>query len=122
MQRPILVVDDDDGVRALAGRILESCGYVVSLARHAYEALELLVDRNGAFRLLLTDVRMPGLNGVELMRRVRTLWPEVPCLCMTGWVEERGALENLVPPCPVLRKPFSPDELAWAVAGLVGPP
>lgn len=122
MQRPILVVDDDASVRAFVRRVLEYCGYPVALAAHAGHALGILADLNGAIRLLLTDVRMPGLSGVELLRRVRASWPDLPCLCMTGYHEEQDALERLVPPCPVLRKPFGIGELESAVAAAVGPP
>jgi DNA-binding NtrC family response regulator len=116
MQRPILVVDDDAGVRTFVRRVLEHCGYPVAMAEHARHALEILAGLNGAIRLLLTDVRMPGLSGVELLRRVRTLWPELPCLFMTGYADETWAVEALALACPVLRKPFTMDELEAAVA------
>ena len=119
MQAPILVVDDDSSVRGFVRRVLEDCGYQVALALHAYEALDILSQLNGAVRLVLTDVRMPGLSGVELLQRVRSSWPGLPCLCMTGYAEEHGALAGLVPPCPLLRKPFSVLELETAVSGLL---
>lgn len=121
MQAPILVVDDDSSVRGFVQRVLEECGYAVALALHAYHALEILSHLNGAVRLVLTDVRMPGLSGIELLQRVRARWPELPCLCMTGYADEHATLAGLVPPCPLLRKPFSMDELETAVSGLLSP-
>jgi DNA-binding NtrC family response regulator len=122
MQRPILVVDDDDSVRGFVRRVLEDCGDRVALALHAYQALDILSQVNGAVRLVLTDVRMPGLSGVELLQRVRSRWPEVPCLCMTGYAEEHETLAALMPPCPLLRKPFSMLELETAVNGVLSAP
>ena len=122
MQVPILVVDDDSSVRGFVQRVLEGHGYRVALALHAHHALDVLAQLNGAVRLLLTDLRMPGLSGVELLQRVRSMWPALPCLCMTGYAEEHAALSGLVPPCPMLRKPFTMDELAAAVARAIGTP
>ena len=122
MQVPILVVDDDSSVRGFVRRVLEDCGYQVALALHAHQAIDILAQLNGAVRLLLTDIRMPGLSGVELLQRVRMQWPALPCLCMTGYAEEHGTLAGLVPPCPLLRKPFSMAELETAVTGVIGAP
>jgi CheY-like chemotaxis protein len=122
MQAPILVVDDDSSVRGFVQRVLEEYGYRVALASHAQHALDVLSQLNGAVRLLLTDIRMPGLNGVELLRQARSMWPDLPCLCMSGYAEEQASLGALVPPCPLLRKPFTMTELAAAVsAALVLP-
>lgn len=120
MQAPILVVDDDSSVRGFVRRVLEEHGYRVALATHAQHALDILSNLNGAVRLLLTDIRMPGVSGVELLRRVRSSWPGLPCLCMTGYGEEQASLAKLVPPCPLLLKPFTMDELAAAVSAATG--
>src|SRR5690606_27721345 len=100
---------------------LEHSGYTVALAAHARHALEVLTELNGAIRLLLTDVRMPQLSGVELLRRVRERWPSLPCLFMTGYTDDEWALEALALSCPVLRKPFTVEELELAVITAVGP-
>ncbi len=120
--QPIIVVDDDTGVRAFVRRVLEHCGYRVALAHHARQALDLITGVNGAIRLLLTDLGMPGLSGVELVRRARSLWPALPCICMTGYVEEQWALARMPDPCPVLRKPFTLDDLTATVRSTIGPP
>lgn len=121
MRHPILVVDDEATVRDFVQRVLEYCGYPVALAMHARHALDLIHELNGAIRLLLTDVRMPGVSGVELLRQARRVWPGLPCLFMTGYADDAWAVEALSLACPVLRKPFTVEELELAVAGAIGP-
>ena len=109
----VLLVEDEDAVRHLASRVLADHGYSVLEARNGREALALL-DRPGhGVQLLLTDVVMPDMGGVELTERVRREHPDVRIVYMSGYTEGdklQPAVRNS--PYPFLQKPFSPDSLA----------
>ena len=109
----ILVVDDDDSARRLVARLLEEAGYAVLEAPHPHRALELAREHAATIRLLLTDVRMPKMGGVELARRFATLAPAARVLLMSGYFGS-GELEH-----PLLAKPFTPRELLRAVGDLL---
>jgi nitrogen-specific signal transduction histidine kinase len=112
----ILLVEDEDAVRTLAGRMLRRKGYRVLDARHGGEALEILGAYLGRVDLVLTDIVMPGMGGTELARRVREMRPNVPLLFMSGYshgeIEQRG---GFAPDEAFLQKPFTADELARQV-------
>jgi len=108
----ILVAEDEDGARTLILTILEREGYSVVAVEDGAEALGLLRDPGRSFDLLLTDIVMPGINGLELAEHVKEIRPKLPILFMSGFVDAHlqgpegnpGAL-NLLP------KPFRPPEL-----------
>jgi CheY-like chemotaxis protein len=105
----VLVVDDEPSVRALCGRMLRSLGYDVVEATGPADAMSL----SEPAALLVADVMMPGLSGPELARRLRSRWPGLRVLHVTGDpndVELSGASEALL-----LRKPFNLLELAVRV-------
>ncbi len=113
----ILIVDDDDDVRIAAAAIIEELGYSVVAVDRAPEALDLIRDRR--FDLVITDVMMPVMNGVELAREVKRLRPDVPVLFATGYadIEEFGTdLEA----GSLVRKPFRMAELASHIAEALG--
>jgi PAS domain S-box-containing protein len=104
----VLVVEDQDEVRALTAEILRSKGFRVLMANGSDEALQVARDMREPIDLLLTDVIMPGLNGRVLAEQIRALRPEVRVLYMSGYAEDvithRGVLE---PGLAFLPKPFS---------------
>jgi PAS domain S-box-containing protein len=113
----ILVVDDDDSVRALVSRILAKQGYTVVTARDGVEAISML-RRRPEIQLVLTDVAMPRINGARLAEYVRATARHIPVLLMSGYPNEhwmrRGsawASADLA----VLMKPFTEAELGLAV-------
>jgi CheY-like chemotaxis protein len=111
----VLLVEDEDAVRALASRVLAQQGYAVLEARNGREALDLL-DRRQDIRLVLTDVVMPEMGGVELSERIARRHPEMRVMYMSGYTES----DKLQPavrssPYPFLQKPFSPESLAVRV-------
>jgi two-component system cell cycle sensor histidine kinase/response regulator CckA len=116
----VLVVDDEEAVRQLASRMLTYTGYRAMQASHAREALAMLEQDPGAINLVLTDVKMPGMNGGELGRQVAVRWPGKPVLYMSGFASEifQGGL--LDPGAPFLAKPFTQDDLAAKVRALIG--
>jgi two-component system cell cycle sensor histidine kinase/response regulator CckA len=112
----ILIVDDQEGVRALLRRELSERGHTVLEAGDGAEALHLVRRRNGAVDLILCDVVMPQMNGTELATRIGVEFPDVPVILMSAFtpagVARVGLSETLV---PVLQKPFEPNQLAELV-------
>jgi PAS domain S-box-containing protein len=112
----ILVADDDDGVRKLVHAVLASGGYTVVEAIDGKEALA-LYRQNGAarFDMVLTDVVMPHLNGLELGNRIADLDPAQKILYMSGFRDTPLAAMEQDPPRLFLHKPFTPDSLLLRV-------
>ncbi len=79
----ILLVDDEPGVRMTLAANLELEGFTVSEAASVFEAIELLTHNR--FDLLISDVRMPGLDGVAGLERLRAIQPELPAILVTGY-------------------------------------
>jgi len=115
----VLVVDDEEAVRKLACRMLTWTGYQALEARHGREALATIEEHNGPVHLVLTDIKMPGMNGRELGRHIEERWPDKRILYMSGFASEvfRGGL--LEPGAPFLPKPFTQDDLAMKVRALL---
>jgi signal transduction histidine kinase len=110
----VLVVEDEDEVRALAIEILREHGYTTLAAADGAEALRVAARHPGPLHLLLTDVVMPHLSGWELARQLSSIRPETKVLYMTGYSEIAVAHEG-VSDAIVLQKPFTPDLLAGRV-------
>jgi CheY-like chemotaxis protein len=116
----ILLVEDDDGVRRLTCRMLEQYGYQVMPAADGAEALQLLSGLVPGVDAVVSDVVMPGIGGMELIRELRARWPELPVLFLSGYPGEDVSGE-LLPGSrqAFLQKPFSPDALAAALEDLL---
>jgi PAS domain S-box-containing protein len=119
----VLLVEDEDSVRALGKRILTEGGYRVTATSRGAEAVRLLEDPREEFDLLISDVVMPGMRGVELARRAHELTPELPVLMMSGYTtpmaeEDRTAMAD----APLLEKPFSRRDLLGEVHALLYEP
>jgi CheY-like chemotaxis protein len=111
-----LLVDDEDLVRMSTAEMLIDLGYAVIEASSAEEAMR-LVGRGEPFDLLVTDHLMPGMNGTDLARAIRSTRPTVPVLLVSGYAEREG----IDPDLPRLTKPFRTDELAARLAQLSSP-
>ena len=111
----ILLVEDEDVVRALARRVLERCGYTVLACANGSEAIELAERDPRPIDLLLTDVVMPGLRGPEVAARVSATRPEIQVLYMSGYAD--GALlgDAATDESALIEKPFAVDALARRV-------
>lgn len=112
----LLVVDDQESVRALLRRELSDAGHTVLEAGDGAEALHLVRRRNGGVDLILSDVVMPHMNGTELATIVGTEFPEIPIILMSAFapagVARVGLGESIV---PVLQKPFDAEQLSELV-------
>ncbi len=108
----ILLVEDEDPLRTLAGRVLRESGYAVLEARDGEEALRIASGLPAPPDLVVTDVVMPRLGGPDLAGRLAALWPALRFLYMTGYVAEETARRGLADPSrALLEKPFSPGAL-----------
>ena len=112
----VLLVEDDEMVRALAQAILERYGYHVLAARNVNDALHFAQEGSEQIRLLLTDTIMPGMNGPDLARRVQSIRPEIKVLFMSGYTDKviscTAALDSGT---AFLQKPFTPQTLTRKV-------
>ena len=100
----VLLVDDEDVVRRVVARMLERAGATVHVAPNGAEALEYL-SAHGAPSIVLTDLVMPVMGGLELVQRVGAQWPDLPVLVMSGFPADAAAdASNIVIDLP---KPFS---------------
>ena len=106
----ILVVEDEEEVRALARDVLEMNGYTVVEAQDAEDAVRLGESHPGPIDLLITDVVMPRMSGPELARRLRARRPDLRVLCMSGYPEspDREA-QGAGRWTGWLQKPFTPE-------------
>jgi two-component system, cell cycle sensor histidine kinase and response regulator CckA len=116
----VLVVDDEEAVRRLASRMLTWSGYQALEASHGREAIATIEQHAGAIHLVLTDIKMPGMNGRELGRYVEQRWPGKLILYMSGFASEvfQGGL--LEAGAPFLSKPFTQEDLVQKVRSLLG--
>jgi len=114
--RTVLVIEDEDGVRELAARILTDRAHRVLAARSGNEALSELDREPGNVDLVLTDVIVPDIGTDQLAQEVRNRYPRVPILYMSGYprdeMVQRGLLDR---DQPFLQKPFTGQQLTLAV-------
>lgn len=113
----ILIAEDEEPVRALITRALAEEGHFVVACADGAEALDMLQSEGGAFDLLLSDIKMPAMDGIALTLAVARDFPRVPILLMTGYADQRErltGLEALI--CDVVAKPFAVAEIKFAVA------
>ena len=110
----ILLVEDEDTVRAVAERALARQGYEVTTAADGEEGLEAIVN-GGQFDLVVSDVVMPSMDGPAMAREIRNLKPDLPFLFMSGYAEENLRRDIDIPNMHFLPKPFSVQQIAEAV-------
>lgn len=112
----ILLVEDEEMVRELACETLRGYGYTVLEAANGQEALSASAEYGGTLHLLITDVGLPGINGLELARKVKTARPYLPVLFISGYSEEAVAeLGRMGPGEAFLQKPVTPSRLSAKV-------
>ena len=114
----ILVADDDAVIRKGVLRILTEEGYEVETVSNGRAALERLEVTQ--FKLLVTDLKMPGMSGLEVLKSIRTFQPELPVVLMTGYAAIDNAVEAMKNGATdYLAKPFENDELIEKVKNAI---
>ena len=112
----ILLAEDEDGIRNLAARMLTQHGYHVLSADTPGAAIQLANEHGSEIHLLLTDVVMPGMNGKDLGLALRSRWPRLKCLFMSGYtadvIARHGVLDDGI---SFIQKPFTAEQLAASV-------
>ncbi|WP_187368976.1 hybrid sensor histidine kinase/response regulator [Baekduia soli] len=107
----ILLVEDEAALRALAERVLRRAGYHVLAAGGGEEALALAGGHAGTIDLLLTDVVMPGMLGLELARKLTGAHAGLPVVFMSGYACDASGAPHAIDPAALLEKPFTPPAL-----------
>ena|SRR5689334_15945157 len=113
----ILIADDEESMRLLVARAIGMDGHEIVTAEDGAEALEILTRDNGAFDLLLTDIKMPVMDGIALALAAARDFPQVIILLMTGFADQReraSGLDAIVH--DVITKPFAVADIRTAVA------
>ncbi|CAN5398560.1 response regulator [soil metagenome] len=113
----VLIADDEESMRLLVARAIAMDGHEIVTAEDGAEALEILTDQDGAFDLLLTDIKMPVMDGIALALAVARDFPDLTILLMTGFADQReraSGLNAIVH--DVVTKPFSVADIRTAVA------
>lgn len=114
----ILVVDDELDAAKVLAKILKKKGYRIQLAANGLEALQKL-HRN-SFELVITDILMPKLDGIQLLKKIREEWPTLPVIVMTALDDEQVYSQMLAMGAHAyLLKPFEFKQLFDAVAGII---
>jgi PAS domain S-box-containing protein len=112
----VLLAEDEDEVRKVTGEILRSAGYRVLEARHGKEALRIAEEHPDAIDLVVADVIMPEMNGLELAARLRSLRPGLRVLYVSGYTADTGLREQVLSrQAPFLQKPFAAGDLTRKV-------
>lgn len=116
----ILLVEDEISLRELARDLLEMCGYRVVTAVDGVDALELIMNTDEHFDLMITDIVMPRMGGRELFERVRELRPELPVLFASGYPDEAVIQHGLVSRDVLfVQKPFTVDAVTRRIRDLL---
>jgi CheY-like chemotaxis protein/ubiquinone/menaquinone biosynthesis C-methylase UbiE len=110
----ILLVDDEANILDVCQRILEADGYQVESVQSGHDALEQV--KRQSFDLLVTDIKMPGMDGLELVQAVKEVAPHLPCVIMTGFSTMDTTIKALkLGVDEYVLKPFDPEELKMAI-------
>lgn len=113
----ILIADDEDAMRSLVARAIAMDGHDITTAEDGAEALEILTRDEGNFDLLLTDIKMPVMDGIALALAAARDFPNLKILLMTGFADQReraSGLDAIVH--DVITKPFAVADIRTAVA------
>jgi len=113
----VLIADDEESMRLLVARAIAMDGHEIVTAEDGADALEILTRDEGAFDLLLTDIKMPIMDGIALALAAARDFPQVTILLMTGYADQReraSGLDAIVH--DVITKPFAVADIRTAVA------
>ena len=115
IDKPILIVDDEKNIRLTLSQALETLGAEIDTASNGEEALAKLKEKE--FGLILLDIRMPGMDGMEVLRRVREIRPDIRIIMITAYGTIESAVEAMkLGAVDFLQKPFDPEEIRELVS------
>lgn len=108
----LLIVEDDESVRTLAARALERAGHAIDIAADGAQGLALIRAAMGAYDLVVSDIRMPEMDGIEMAIAASAFFPSMKILLMTGYADQRERAEELNGIIlDVVQKPFTLAEI-----------
>ena len=112
----ILLAEDEDAIRRVATRILEKAGYTVLAASNGADALMIAEAHEGEIDLLVTDMMMPQMNGIQLSQRIRGQRPGTPTLFLSGYTDSTVVRQGPLDPSEhFLQKPFASETLVGKI-------
>jgi DNA-binding response OmpR family regulator len=115
INKPILIVDDEKNIRLTLSQSLETLGAEIDTAVNGEEALTKL--KGSEFGLILLDIRMPGMDGMEVLRKVRDIRPDIRIIMITAYGTVESAVEAMkLGAVDFLQKPFDPEEIRELVS------
>jgi two-component system cell cycle sensor histidine kinase/response regulator CckA len=116
----VLVVDDETAVRRFASRVLQREGYDVTEAADGAEALQVVQAQGSSFAVVVSDIVMPRVNGVELLQALTESHPGLPVILMSGYATSALVELGIAAPCGILPKPFAAERLLTEVRRCIG--
>ncbi len=118
ISKPILIVDDEKNIRLALSQSLETLGVESDTAADGEEALSKLKEKD--FGLILLDIRMPGMDGMEVLRKVREIRPDIRVIMITAYGTIESAVEAMkLGAVDFLQKPFDPEEIRGLVSRVI---
>ena len=113
---PILMVDDEPNMRATVSELLMDDGYTVDVAESGEQAVEMLTEPSSEYFMMITDGRLGGMSGYELLKKAKADFPKMPVIMITAFATPKLAVEAIQNGAvDYLSKPFAPEELLHAV-------
>jgi DNA-binding response OmpR family regulator len=110
INQPILIVDDEKNIRLTLSQALETLGTEIDTAANGQEAFTKLNEKE--FGLILLDIRMPGMDGMEVLHRIREIRPDIRVIMITAYGTVESAVEAMkLGAVDFLQKPFDPEEI-----------
>ena len=109
----VLVIDDEELIRILTENFLEQLGYNVLLADCGEDAVEIFKEKSSQIQLVLSDITMPGIDGIETVRQLRKIAPGLRAIISSGYSNER--IDSFPEKTVFLPKPYSISELQEAI-------
>jgi len=119
VNKTVLIVEDEPGLRKMLGQYLSLCGCSVITEAEGRSALNRLNNPDDIPDLILTDINLPGMDGYELLAQIRLKYTDIPVVLMTGLSSENIKSDISVQPDAILRKPISLSDLGETLFNLM---
>jgi DNA-binding NtrC family response regulator len=117
----VLVIDDEEVVRSLVGQVLSKAGFDITLAESGVTGLDILSRESNDIDLVLLDWTMPELSGLETLREIKSISPDMPCIISSGYKLGSALIpEDLLPNTHFLEKPYRAEGLLEKVGDALG--